>query len=62
MCARMFLSPHIPVPPLVTTHSDLDVCAPLHCFSCECVAQRLCALAMVCLGVGVGPALSSSVL
>lgn len=28
---------------------DLDVCAPLHCFACECVPRCLCALATVCL-------------
>lgn len=58
MCARMFLSPCSPVPPLVTVHGDLAVCSSLHCFACECVTRRLCARATACLWVGVGPALS----
>ena len=58
MCARMFPSLRIPVPPLVTGHRDLDVCSSLHCFACECVTRRVCALATLCLSVGVGPAVS----
>lgn len=62
-CACVFLHVSVSSYPCASVddcaHSDLDACAPLHCFACECVARGLCALATVCLRVGVGPVLSS---